>query len=137
MFLIRLVGRAPRSNRESNGMLMPSALRSERFASSLHESIASLDLLYWAAHRSSSLVPDYVSFKMEGVRVISKLNRSASFRAINVVVDALRERFDVDGMPLTSHRHWSMLKLMRSLSEFAVGEGILRQRHYDAIFKKA
>jgi len=101
---------------------------------SSEENIAHQDFLYWLSHRSSSEIPDYSSFLAQGERALGKLDKSGVYHVLSNLLEQTKEKLELTDMPQTSYRHFKMVKLIISFSEMAVSKGLLRKRHFDAMF---
>jgi len=101
---------------------------------SSEENIALQDFLYWLSHRTSSEIPDYSSFLAQGEKALSKLDKSGVYHVLSNLLEQIKEKLEVKEMPRTTGRHFKMMKLIISFSEMAVTKGLLRKRHFDAMF---
>ncbi|MFY4840918.1 AbiV family abortive infection protein [Aliarcobacter butzleri] len=101
---------------------------------SSEENMALQDFLYWLSHRSSSKIPDYSSFLVQGEKALSKLDKSGVHHVLSTLVAQIKEKLEVKEMPRTTSRHFKMMKLIISFSDMAVTKGLLRKRHFDAMF---
>lgn len=97
-------------------------------------SIVELDILYWASHRSSSPVPDYVKFKEVMQHCTKELNKSELFQSLDSVLKKIKFYLELEKYPKLVVRNYQMYKLIYSFSNEAVENGNLRRRHYEKLF---
>lgn len=83
-------------------------------------SLVQLDIIYWASHRSSSIVPDYLAFKNVMAYFTTEINNSDLLLTLTRVVKKIIANVKQDKLPNLAFRHYQMLKLIYSFAEDAV-----------------
>lgn len=97
-------------------------------------SLVQLDIIYWASHRSSSVVPDYLTFKNIMAYYTKEINNSDLNLTLTRVVKKIIANVKQDKLPNLAFRHYQMLKLIYSFAEEAVKNKIITQNDFDKLF---
>lgn len=98
--------------------------------------LVKLDVIYWSSHRSSSVVPDYVSFRDRMAYFTKDLDKSGLYQVLAEVLSYIKPYIEQDRFPNLAVRHFQMFKLILSFSNDALQKNLIKPSHYERLFPK-